>query len=106
SALALGFGDAVQRQGGLARGFRTINLDHPATRQAADAERNVEAERAGGDGLDVHRLAVLAEPHDRALAERALDLGERGIEGLRFVHRGTFDKTQRGGHCSTPLYDR
>ena len=93
AALLLRLGQAVQRQRGLAGGFRPVDLDHPAARQAADAERDVEAERAGGDGVDVHRLVVLAEPHDRALAEIALDLGERGIQGLRFVHGGTFDET-------------
>ncbi len=74
----LGFGNGVQRQRGLAGRFRPVNLDHPAARQAADAERNIEPERAGGDRLDIHRFVVLAELHDRALAELALDLGERG----------------------------
>src|SRR5262249_40201806 len=37
----------------------------------------------------------------RALAEIALDLRQRGIERLRFIHGGTFDKTQRRlGHAS------
>ena len=93
AALLLRFRHAMQRQRGLAGGFRPVNLDHAAARQAADAERDVEAERAGGDRVHVHRLVVLAEPHDRALAEIALDLGERGIEGFRFVHGGTFDET-------------
>src|SRR5262249_100819 len=74
---------------------RAVNLDHPAARQPADAERYVEAERAGGHRLDVHRLHVFAEPHDRALAEAALDLGERGIESFRFVHGRSFDETKR-----------
>ena len=39
-----------------------------------DAERDVEPERAGGDDVDVHRLVVLAQPHDRALAEGTLNL--------------------------------
>src|SRR5262249_43611714 len=52
-------------------------------------------ERAGGHRLDVHRLHVFAEPHDRALAEAALDLGERGIESFRFVHGRSFDETKR-----------
>ena len=93
AALLLRFRQAMQRERGLAGGFRPVDLDHPAARQAADAERNIEAERAGGDGVHVHRLVVLAEPHDRALAEIALDLGERGIKGLRFIHGGTFDET-------------
>ena len=43
AALFLGFGHDMQRQRGLARRFRPVNLDHAAARQAADAERDVEA---------------------------------------------------------------
>src|SRR6516162_3817394 len=93
AALLLRFRQTMQRERGFAGGFRPVDFDHAAARQAANSERNVEAERAGGDGLHVHRLVVLAEPHDRALAEIALDLRERGIEGLRFIHGGTFDET-------------
>ena len=107
AALLLGFRHGVQASVVLPERFRPVNLDHPPARQPADAERDVEAERARWDGLDIHRLVVLAEPHDRALAEIALDLGERGIEGLRLVHGGTFDETQRSssllGHRSHSL---
>ena len=82
AAALLRLGDAMQRERGFARGFRPVDLDHPAARQAADAERDVEPERARGDGLDLDRLAALAEAHDRALAEGPLDLGQRGIERL------------------------
>jgi hypothetical protein len=47
-----GLGDDLQRQRGLAGGLRPVDLDDPAARQAADAERDVEPERAGGDRLD------------------------------------------------------
>ena len=93
------FGHRVQRQRGLARGFRPVDFDHPAPRQAADAERDVEPERARGNRLDVHRAVVLAQLHHRALAELALDLGERGGQGLGLIHGGSFDDTQgSGGH--------
>ena len=97
AALLLGFGDGVQRERGLAGGFGPVDLDHAAARQAADAERDVEAERAGRDGLDVHRLVVLAEPHDRALAEGALDLRQRGVERLCLVHGGAPSTTRNAG---------
>jgi len=64
--------------------LRPIDLDHPAARQAADAERDVEPQRAGRDGLDLDRLAR-TQPHRRALAERAVDLRQRGIEGFLLV---------------------
>src|SRR5580704_1692978 len=73
AALLLGFGQAVQRQRGLARRFGPIDLDDAAARQPADAERDIEAQRARGDDVDVHRLVVLTEPYDRALAKAALD---------------------------------
>src|SRR5262249_24823163 len=88
-------------------GFRPVDLDHPPARQPADAERNVEAKRAGRHRLDIHRLVVLAEPHDRALAETALELGERRITGFRLVHGCPFSNETNNGvrHCATP-YDR
>ena len=58
AALLLRLGDGVQRQRRLARAFRPVDLDDAAARQAADAERDVEAERAGRDGLDLDHLLV------------------------------------------------
>ena len=34
--------------------------------------------------IDFNRLLALAEPHDRALAEGTLDLGERRVESFGF----------------------
>ena len=56
-------------------------------RQAADAEREVEAERAGRDHLDLLVAGTRAHAHDRALAEGPLDLRERGVERLVLFHR-------------------
>ena len=55
AAVALGLGHDVHGEGGLARRLRAEDLDDPAPGQAADAEGEVERERAGGDGLDRHR---------------------------------------------------
>ena len=46
---ALRLGHDRQGQGGLARGLGAVDLHHPATRQAAYAQRNVEAQGAGGE---------------------------------------------------------
>ena len=92
-----------RRQRRLARGFRPVNLDHAAARQAADAERDVEAQRAGRNRLDLDRLLVLAKPHDRALAEGAFDLRQRGVERLGLVHGCSFhDAEIRLAHGSAP----
>jgi len=49
---ALGVGDGVQGDGGLAGGLRSVDLDDPATRQPADAEGDVEGDGSGGDDGD------------------------------------------------------
>ena len=82
---ALHLRDHLQGQRGLAGRLRTVDLDDAAARQAADAERDVEAQRAGGHGFDVLAGGGIAEAHDRALAELLLDLAERGGERLLAV---------------------
>ena len=77
--------------GGLPRG-RVVEIYGPessgkttlALHAVADAERDVEAERTRGDGLDLDRLAR-AQPHRAPLAERAVDLGKRRVERLLLV---------------------
>ena len=54
--------------------------------QAADAERDVEPERTGRDGLDLDDLILRAELHDRALAEGPFDLRKCRLERLAFIH--------------------
>ena len=54
-------------------------------RQAADAQREIEIERAGGDDLDVLGGPGITEAHDGALAELPLNLRERCCQCLVFV---------------------
>ena len=81
----LRFGDGMQRQRRLARTFRAVNLDDPPLGQAANAKRDVEAERAGRDRFD---LQLFARPqlHRAALAEGAVDLGQRRVQCFLSVH--------------------
>ena len=79
AAQALGLGDDVERQRGLARGLRAVDLGDPASRQAADAERHVERDGAGRNDGDLLERAARAEAHDRALAELPLDLRDREL---------------------------
>jgi hypothetical protein len=65
----------------LAGGLRPEDLDDAAARAAADAERDVQRQRARGNGLDLHLGALVAHAHDGALAELALDLRERPLQG-------------------------
>ena len=84
AALLLRLGDAFEREGGFARRLGAVDLDHAAARQTADAEREVEPERAGRDDRDVGDDRLLAQLHDRALAELFLDLAQRQVERLAF----------------------
>ena len=87
AAVALGLGDHVHGERRLAGRLRAEDLDDPAPGQAADAEGEVEREGTRGDGLDAD-VALLAEPHDRALAVLLLDLAERHVERLVTFHGG------------------
>ena len=81
TAVALGLGHDMERQGRLAGALRAEDLDDTTTRQAADAKSQIESQCPGRDGLDVADAAV-AQLHDGALAELPLDLGHRHLEGL------------------------
>ena len=72
SALALRLGDGAQAEGGLAGRLRPVDLDDAAAGQAADAEREIDREGAGGERVDFHP-GVAAQPHDRAFAELLRD---------------------------------
>ena len=87
AAELLRLGDDLQRQRGLAGGLRPVDLDHAAARQAADAERDIEAQRAGGDDLDIVAWPRIAQAHDRALAELLFDLAQCGDQRLLAVVR-------------------
>ncbi len=86
AALFLFLGHHMQGQRRLAAGFRPVDLDDPALGQAADPQRDVQTQRSGRGRLDVHRRAVGAKAHDRALAELPFDLCQRRFQRLRLVH--------------------
>ncbi len=44
----LGFSDGVQREGCFAAGFRSVDFNHAAARQATHAERGIQRKRARG----------------------------------------------------------
>ena len=87
AAELLRLGDDLQRQRGLAGRLRPEDLDDAAARHAADAERVVDADGAGGNGVDRLDGAFLAEAHDRALAELLLDLADGQFDGFQAPSR-------------------
>ena len=76
AAYLLRFGDDVLGERGLAGGLRPEYLRHPAARYAADAEGQVQGDRAGRDRLYLQVRRRLAEAHDGALPELLLDVAD------------------------------
>src|SRR6185437_15542429 len=97
AAAALHLGDDLQREGGLARGFRPEDLDDAPAGQTADAQGNVEPEGAGRDSLDVVARRGVAEAHHRAFAELLLDLAQCGGERLLAI---LFHRSIHPGGCA------
>ena len=73
--------DDVQRERRFAGGFRTVNFNDAPLGHAADAERGVQRQGACGNGV-YDQLRLIAQTHDRALAEILFDLLQRRIERL------------------------
>ena len=94
AAEALRLGDHVVDEGRLARGLGAEDLDDAAARQPADAEREVEGERAGRDRAD-RDLRLVAHLHHGALAEVALDLPEGGFQCLLAIHISLLERQLR-----------
>ena len=87
AAQLLRLGDDVERERRLTARFRSVDLDDPAARDAADPEREIERDRARRNHVDLHAGGEIAHLHDGTLAELTLDLRERVSEGYPFVVR-------------------
>ena len=86
----LRLGDHVQRKRRFTGGLGSVNFNDPAAGQTADTGRRIQRDRTGGDRLHVH-AAVIAQTHDRTVAEILFDLGKRRVERLLFVGFFLFD---------------
>ena len=69
AAMALRRGNDGQRQRGFSRRLRSEDLNHAAARNAAHAERDVEAKGTGGNRIHLVGGAGIAQAHHRALAK-------------------------------------
>ena len=98
--------DDVEGQGRLARGLGPEDLDDAAARDAADAERGVDADRAGGDGLD-DLVRLVAEADERALPELLVDLLDGLLERLELflVHFDHVVSFKRGRYSRVSWTD-
>lgn len=88
AAQLLAFGNGLQGEVVLP-GFRPVDLDHAALRQAADPQCDVQHQRTGRDDLDGLDDPV-AHAHHRAFAELLFDLAQGGGKGalLVLIHLG------------------
>ena len=77
----LRLGDDRERERRLAGGFRSIDFHDASAREAADAERLVDQQVAGGDDRHVH-LRAFAHAQDRAFAVVLLNLLDGEVEVL------------------------
>ncbi len=84
SALFLRLTNHLQRDGGLAGRLRAEDLDHTAAREAADTERRVERDGAGGDHGDGNHGSLAAQLHDGALAKLLFDLRQSQVDRPAF----------------------
>src|SRR5215213_10950970 len=80
----LGLGYHVQGEGRLAARLWTEDLDDSASRDAANAEGEVEGQGAGRDAGDLLPLLV-AHAHDRTFPELPLYLGNGSDYGLALI---------------------
>ena len=80
----LGLCRDVQGQGGFAGGFRPIDLNDPPPGNPADAQRQVQGHRAGGNALH-HHPGVGAQAHDGPLAIGLFNLRHGGFQCLLLV---------------------
>jgi hypothetical protein len=71
---------------------RAKDLHHPAARQAAHTQRDIQAQRSGGDDVDLFDHLAVTQPHDRAFAELLFDLQQRSLQGLGFFGVEGFDR--------------
>ena len=90
-----------QRERRLARGLRAENLDHAAARNAADAERDVEAQRSRRDRVHFVSGARIAQAHDGAFAKLLFDLAQRGRQSLLAILFHGDSSTTCGAHYFT-----
>src|SRR5471032_651527 len=86
----LHLGDGLQGQRGFTGRFRTVDFHHAAARQAADAERDVQAERAGRDDLHFFDRGAGVHAHHGPFAELLFDLRQCGSEGLGLLRCGYY----------------
>ena len=84
AAQLLGFSQNMQGQGGFTGRFRPIYLNDASAWQAADAQRQVQPQAAGGNGIHLHGN-VGPKLHHGAFAKLLFDLGQCRLQRCLFI---------------------
>ena len=82
AAVFLALGDGFQTQGGFTGRLGAKNFDNTATRQTADAQRQVQPQRTGGNHLQVFLLVAAVHFNDGAFAEILFNLLQSRLQGF------------------------
>ena len=69
TAECLRLGEDLQRKRGFTAGLWSVHLDDSTTRNAADTQRGIKRQCAGGYSADVQVMAAISVFHDGAFAE-------------------------------------
>ena len=96
AAQRLSLRENLQGKRGLAAGFRTVDFYDTPARHSPDTQGGIQRKSTGGD--DAHLQAVaLAQLHDGALTELALNLFGGELENLIFIlsHMRSLQQTMR-----------
>ncbi len=93
AAALLRFGDDVLGERGLARAFRPEDLDDAPARHAADAEREIEPQRARRDRRHSTAMASRAPSFMIEPLPKALSIWERAASSALFLSMGLSSET-------------
>ena len=86
----LDFCDHMKCHSGLTAGFGSVDLYDPALRNSSESQCYIQAQAAGGYGLDIHMSAFITELHNGALTEILLNLCKCRLQCLLSVIIGIY----------------
>ena len=85
TASLLNLRDHVKGHRGLTAGFRSINLNDSALRNAAQSQGDIQTQRPCRRSLNVHCIGGIPQLHDGPFAELLLNLAECSLQCLLFL---------------------
>ena len=84
-AALLHLGYHMQSHSRLTARLRTVDLNDTSLRNAAKTERDVQAQRARGNRLDIHMSSRIPELHHGTLSKLLLNLRKRSVQCFQLI---------------------